>query len=59
MMSQAVARALIDEDDLNFGTTDYLWGGTEFVTGPEIEASALGDMMDWLKRHDQASVEEK
>ena len=59
MMSQAVARALIDEDDLNFGSTDYLWGGHEFVTGPEIEASALGDVMDWLKRNDQASVEEK
>jgi len=59
MMSQAVARALIDEDDLNFGNADYLWGGTENVTGAEIEASALGDVMDWLKRHETASVEEK
>lgn len=59
MMSQAVARALIDEDDLNFGATDYLWGGDAEVTGPEIEASALGDVMDWLKRNDKASLQEK
>ncbi|KAG7353951.1 RNA recognition motif containing protein [Nitzschia inconspicua] len=59
MMSQAVARALIDEDDMNFGSTDYLWGGDADVTGPEIEASALGDVMDWLKRNDKASLEEK
>jgi hypothetical protein len=59
MMNQAVARALIDEDDLNFGATDYLWGGDANVTGQEIEASALGDVMDWLKRNEKASVEEK
>jgi hypothetical protein len=59
MMSQAVARALIEEEDLNFGATDYLWGGDADVTGPEIEASALGDVTDWLKRNDMASVEEK
>ena len=59
MMNQAVARALIDEDDLNFGATDYLWGGDANVSGQEIEASALADVMDWLKRNDSASVEEK
>jgi hypothetical protein len=59
MMSQAVARALIDEDDLNFGATDYLWGGDADITGPEVEASALGDVMDWLKRNGKASIEEK
>ncbi|KAL3909301.1 MAG: hypothetical protein SGILL_008138 [Bacillariaceae sp.] len=59
MMNQAVARALIDEDDLNFGAADYLWGGDENVTGQEIESSALGDVMDWQKRNDKASVERK
>jgi hypothetical protein len=59
MMSQAVARALIDEDELNLGTADFMWGGNDDITGPEIEASALGDVMDWLKRHEAASVEEK
>jgi hypothetical protein len=59
MMSQAVARALIDEDDLTFGTGDYFWGGNENVTGPEIEASALGDVMDRLKLDENASIEEK
>lgn len=59
MMSQAVARALIDEDDLTLGTGDYYWGGDENVTGPEIEASALGDVMDRLKLDENASVEEK
>jgi hypothetical protein len=59
MMSQAVARALIEEDDLTLGTGDCFWGGDENVTGPEIEASALGDVMDRLKLDENASVEEK
>lgn len=63
MMSQAVARALIDEDDIAFGTGDgtgdYFWGGNENVTGAEIEASALGDVMDRLKLDENASIEEK
>ena len=58
MMSQAVARALIDEDDLTVAS-DFLWGGGEGVTGPEIEASALGIITDWLKRNDKASAREK
>jgi len=58
MMSQAVARALIDEDDVTV-VPGVLWGGDENVTGPEIEASALGIIMDWLKRNDKASAREK
>mmetsp|Transcript_16262 Transcript_16262/g.18229 ORF Transcript_16262/g.18229 Transcript_16262/m.18229 type:complete len:803 (+) Transcript_16262:168-2576(+) len=58
MMSQAVARALIDEDDVT-DVPGVLWGGNQNVTGPEIEASALGIIMDWLKRNDKASAREK
>jgi hypothetical protein len=58
MMSQAVARALIEEDDITV-VSDVLWGGKDNVTGPEIEASALGIIMDWLKRNDKATAREK
>ena len=58
MMSQAVARALIEEDDITT-VSDVLWGGKDNVTGPEIEASALGIIMDWLKRNDKATAREK
>ena len=60
MMNQAVARALIEEEEEDASiATDMLWGGNEHITGVEIEASALGIIMDWLKRNDKASPREK
>jgi hypothetical protein len=59
MMSQALTRALIDDDDDIVDPAELLWGGSGSLTGAEIEASALGEVTDWLKRNGRASVEEK
>jgi hypothetical protein len=59
MMSQALTRALIDDDDAIVDPVELFWGGSGSLTGAEIEASALGEVTDWLKRKDSASVEEK
>ena len=58
MMSQAVAKALIDQDDESFTSSSY-WGGDHELSAPEIEASALGFVLDWLKRNGQVSDREK
>ena len=58
MMSQAVARALIDDVDDNTSSETY-WGGDFNISAPEIEASALGSVMDWLKRNSKASDRQK
>lgn len=59
MMSQALTRALIDEDDDHVDPSELLWGGSGRLAGAEIEASALGEVTDWLKRKENANVEEK
>jgi hypothetical protein len=59
MMSQALTRALIDEDDDNIDPKELLWGGSGKLTGTEIEASALGEVADWMKRKEKATIEEK
>lgn len=59
MMSQALTRALIDEDDTTIDPTELLWGGSGHLLGAEIEASALGEVTDWLKRKESASDEER
>mmetsp|Transcript_23074 Transcript_23074/g.56917 ORF Transcript_23074/g.56917 Transcript_23074/m.56917 type:complete len:614 (+) Transcript_23074:119-1960(+) len=58
MMSQALTRALIDDDD-NVDPRELLWGGNGTLTGAEIEASALGEVTDWLKRKENATLQEK
>lgn len=58
MMSQALTRALIDDDD-NVDPRELLWGGNGKLTGAEIEASALGEVTDWLKRKENATLQEK
>ena len=59
MMSQALTRALMDDDDANIDPQELLWGGYGKLRGAEIEASALGEVTDWLKRKQGASVEER
>lgn len=59
MMSQALTRALIDEDDTTIDPTELLWGGSVHLIGIEIEASALGEVTDWLKRKETPSDEER
>jgi len=58
MMSQAVAKALIDQDDESIVSGSY-WGGGQDLSAPEIEASALGFVLDWLKRNGKVSDREK
>jgi hypothetical protein len=59
MMSQALTKALIDDDEAQVDPTELLWGGKSKLTGIEIEASALGEVDNWLKRKENASIEEK
>jgi hypothetical protein len=59
MMSQALTHALIDEDDANIEPKELLWGGSGQLIGTEIEASALGEVTDWLKRKETRSDEER
>lgn len=58
MMSQAVSRALIDQDDETFDSSNY-WGGDGSITVAEIEASVLGLVWDWVKRNDKVSDRER
>lgn len=51
MMSQALTRALIDDDESNTDLNELLWGGSGMLMGTEIEASALCEVIDWLKRN--------
>jgi hypothetical protein len=57
MMSQALTKALMDDDDDDKDMGDLMWGGTG--DSMEIEASVLCDMNDWLKRKEGASVDER
>jgi hypothetical protein len=59
MMSQALTRALIDEDETNVDPPELLWGGPRQLVGMEIEASALSEVTDWLKRNETPSDDEK
>lgn len=56
MMSQALTKALMDDDDST--DEDLLkWGGSG--QSMEIEASVLCDTNDWLKRKDTPTVDER
>mmetsp|Transcript_56696 Transcript_56696/g.137871 ORF Transcript_56696/g.137871 Transcript_56696/m.137871 type:complete len:934 (-) Transcript_56696:228-3029(-) len=62
MMNEAVARALIDVDDDLMDSeeaSEYMWGCPIGSTGIQIEAGVLWYVMDWMKRNNKASVEEK
>ena len=59
MMSQALTKALMDDDEPNVVASDLLWGGIGQPSGTEIEASGLCEVTDWLKRNDNASVDGK
>lgn len=51
MMSQAMTRALMDDEDAAVNPNELYWGGSGDAT--EIEASALCEVNDWLKRKGQ------
>lgn len=59
MMSATVTRALMGED-IQMDNFELLWGCTQDPpAGAEIEASALCDVCDWLKRNENASTSRK
>jgi hypothetical protein len=59
IMSQAVTNALMGDEDANVETQELLWGCDPSPSGAEIEASALHEVFDWLKRNENADTERK
>mmetsp|Transcript_24078 Transcript_24078/g.32013 ORF Transcript_24078/g.32013 Transcript_24078/m.32013 type:complete len:1012 (+) Transcript_24078:2-3037(+) len=57
MMSQALTRALMDDDDSVKDPNELTWGGSGDST--EIEASVLCEMNDWLKKREGASLDQR
>jgi hypothetical protein len=59
IMSAAVTKALMGDDDDNVDQSELLWGYDVNPSGAEIEASALCEVNDWIKRNESAPVERK
>lgn len=59
IMSAAVTKALMGDDDADINHTMLLWGCQPDPTSAEIEASALCEVNDWLKRNEFSSAEKK
>jgi hypothetical protein len=59
IMSAAVTRALMGGEVPRVDDSDLMWGAQGPQTGAEIEASALCDVNDWLKRNENATVERR
>ena len=60
MMSQALTRALLDDDDDHIDPIDeFLLAGNATFSGAEIEASTLGEVSDWMKRKENFGLDEK
>jgi hypothetical protein len=59
IMSAAVTRALMGGEVPRVDDSDLMWGAQGPQTGAEIEASALCDVNDWLKRNESATVERR
>jgi hypothetical protein len=57
MMSQALIKALTDDDDISRDMGGLMWGGSG--DGMEIEASVLCETNDWLKRKEGATLDER
>jgi hypothetical protein len=59
IMSAAVTKALIGDDDSRVDPTELLWGCQPDPTPAEVEASALCEVCDWLKRNGSESDDRK
>lgn len=59
VMSAAVMRVLMGNDESEEITPEVTWGCSGSPTGAEIEASALCEVNDWLKRHEGGTLEQK
>jgi hypothetical protein len=57
MMSQALTKVLMDQDEHD--TKALLWGANAPGDSAEIEASVLCETHDWLKRKEDATLEER
>ena len=58
MMSQALTKALMGDDDTeSIDQNELRWGGSG--DSIEIEATALYEVTDWLKRNEEATAEER
>jgi hypothetical protein len=57
MMSQALTKALMDDDSEAVNEDELRWKGCQ--DSPEIEATALWEITDWLKRNESATMDEK
>jgi hypothetical protein len=59
IMSAAVTSALMGDEERNVDMQELLWGCGPNPTGTEIEASALYEVYDWLKRNEGVPSERK
>jgi hypothetical protein len=59
IMSAAVTNALMGDEEANVNMQDLLWGCSAKAPGTEIEASALFEVSDWLKRNESAGGDRK
>ncbi|GKY95121.1 hypothetical protein MPSEU_000476000 [Mayamaea pseudoterrestris] len=59
IMSAAVTKVLMGDEDADMDTSDLMWGCQGTPTGAEVEASALVEVSDWLKRNDSAPVDRR
>lgn len=57
--SPAVAISLLDDKHSSVDSQDLRWGCDPNPKGTDIEASALFEVFDWLKRNESASSERK
>lgn len=57
MISQALTKVLMDQDEHD--TKTLLWGANAPGDSAEIEASVLCETHDWLKRKEDATLEER
>jgi len=59
VMSSAVTKALMGDDDAKVDPSELFWGCDGHPSGEQIEASALCEVNDWLKRNETSPVERK
>jgi hypothetical protein len=59
IMSAAVTKALMGDEDADLDSKELLWGCNEDPSGAEVEASVLVEVSDWLKRNDSSPAEQR
>lgn len=59
IMSAAVTKILMGDEEDIVDPAELLWGCQANPSSSEVEASALCEVNDWMKRNDNSSVERK